>query len=146
MGIVETAQAKEIAQEKNLDLVMIAPKANPPVCKIISYKKYCYEQKKKDRESRKNQKTMAVKEVRVSLSISEHDLGVKLKRASEFLNDVNKVKLSIKFRGRELARMDTAHALVRKIVDTLGDSCLIEKPATFENRNMFVMFIPNTKG
>jgi len=140
-----TVEAKEIAREKHLDLVMIAPKAVPPVCKIISYKKYCYEQKKKERESRKNQKTMDTKEIRISLSIDTHDLEVKLKQATKFLEDGNKVKLSIKFRGRELARMDSAHALIRKVVDILGDSCLIEKPATFENRSVFVMFVPNIK-
>ena len=145
LGIVPIAQAKKIAQEKQLDLVKIAPDAKPPVCKIINYSKYRYEQMKKEKEARKKQKIIVTKEIRISLNIDVHDLEVKIKKASQFLSDGNKVKLSIKFRGREMGHMDLAHELINKFVDKLSGVGIVEKPATFENRSVFLMLAPIVK-
>ncbi len=139
------AQARKIAQEKQLDLVKISPDAKPPVCKIINYSKYRYEQIKREKEARKRQKVFVVKEIRISLNIDTHDLEVKIKKAIQFLNEGNKVKLSIKFRGREMGHKESANALIREFIDKLNGICLIEKPATFENRSVFLILAPITK-
>ena len=139
------AQARKIAQEKQLDLVKISPDAKPPVCKIINYSKYRYEQIKREKEARKRQKVFVVKEIRISLNIDTHDLEVKIKKAIQFLNEGNKVKLSIKFRGREMGHQESANALIREFIDKLNGICLIEKPATFENRSVFLILAPITK-
>ncbi len=138
-------QARKIAQEKQLDLVKIAPDAKPPVCKIINYSKYRYEQMKKEKEARKKQKIIVTKEIRISLNIDVHDLEVKTKKASQFLRDGNKVKLSIRFRGRELGHTDLAHELINKFVDSLKEVGTVEKPATFENRSAFLVLAPIIK-
>jgi translation initiation factor IF-3 len=142
---VPIAQARKIAQEKQLDLVKISPDAKPPVCKIINYSKYRYEQIKREKEARKRQKVFVVKEIRISLNIDTHDLEVKIKKAIQFLNEGNKVKLSIKFRGREMGHKESANALIREFIDKLNGICLIEKPATFENRSVFLILAPITK-
>lgn len=139
------AQARKIAQEKQLDLVKISPDAKPPVCKIINYSKYRYEQIKREKEARKRQKVFVVKEIRISLNIDTHDLEVKIKKAIQFLNEGNKVKLSIKFRGREMGHKESANALIREFIDKLNGICLIEKPATFENRSVFLILAPIIK-
>lgn len=138
-------QARKIAQEKQLDLVKIAPDAKPPVCKIINYSKYRYEQMKKEKEARKKQKIIVTKELRISLNIDVHDLEVKTKKAFQFLNDGNKVKLSIRFRGREMGHADLAHELINKFVDKLKEVGIVEKPATFENRSAFLVLAPIIK-
>lgn len=138
-------QARKIAQEKQLDLVKIAPDAKPPVCKIINYSKYRYEQMKKEKEARKKQKIIVTKELRISLNIDVHDLEVKTKKAFQFLSDGNKVKLSIRFRGREMGHADLAHELINKFVDSLKEVGTVEKPATFENRSAFLVLAPIIK-
>ena len=108
IGIVSARDAQKMADEKNLDLVKISPQAKPPVCKIMNYSKYKFDLAKKEKEARKKQKVVAVKEVRLSPNIDTHDVQVKVKNAIKFLKDGNKVKVSIRFRGRELSRTDVA--------------------------------------
>ena len=131
-----------MADEAECDLVMISPGAKPPVCKIMDLGKFIYEQSKKEKEAKKNQKVVNIKEVRVSLTIEEHDIDIKAKNARKFLLDGDKVKITVRFRGRE---MELGH-LGRKILDTfaskLEDVCIIEKHAKREGRNMTMIVGP----
>ncbi len=144
-GIVSIEFARKLADEKQLDLVKIAPDANPPVCKLVNYSKFKYELVKKEKEARKKQKIIVTKEIRISLNIDTHDLNVKMKKAAQFLNDGNKVKLSIRFKGRELGRTDLANDLINKFKDTLKEIGNVEKAAVFENRSVFLTFTPILK-
>ncbi len=144
-GIVPIEFARKLADEKQLDLVKIAPDANPPVCKLVNYSKFKYELVKKEKEARKKQKIIVTKEIRISLNIDTHDLNVKMKKAAQFLNDGNKVKLSIRFKGRELGRTDLANDLINKFKDTLKEIGNVEKAAVFENRSVFLTFAPILK-
>ncbi|WP_171011356.1 translation initiation factor IF-3 [Haloimpatiens lingqiaonensis] len=142
LGIISSREALAIAEEKELDLVMIAPNANPPVCRIMDYGKFIYEQSKKEKEAKKKQNIINIKEVRLSPTIEEHDLEVKAKNARKFLEAGNKVKVTIRFRGREA---DYSH-IGRKIVDSfyqlLEDVCIKEKEAKLEGRNMIMVLAP----
>ncbi|MGG7176239.1 translation initiation factor IF-3 [Clostridium paraputrificum] len=142
LGILQTVEAQRMADEAELDLVMISPGAKPPVCKIMDLGKFIYEQSKKEKEAKKNQKVVNIKEVRVSLTIEEHDIDIKAKNARKFLLDGDKVKITVRFRGRE---MELGH-LGRKILDTfaskLEDVCIVEKPAKREGRNMTMIVGP----
>lgn len=144
-GIVSIEFARKLADERQLDLVKIAPDANPPVCKLVNYSKFKYELVKKEKEARKKQKIIVTKEIRISLNIDTHDLNVKMKKAAQFLNDGNKVKLSIRFKGRELGRTDLANDLINKFKDTLKEIGNVEKAAVFENRSVFLTFAPILK-
>ena len=117
IGIVSARDAQKMADEKNLDLVKISPQAKPPVCKIMNYSKYKFDLAKKEKEARKKQKVVAVKEVRLSPNIDTHDVQVKIKNAIKFLKDGNKVKVSIRFRGRELSRTDVAIDIMKDFAD-----------------------------
>lgn len=145
LGIVSISEARKIAEERKLDLVKIVPDAKPPVCKIINYGKYKYELLKKEKEARKRQKTADVKEIRISVNIGTHDLEVKIKQALGFIKSGNKVKLSIKFRGREVGRMELASDLINKFTESMKTVSIIEKSATVENRNIFIIFAPVPK-
>lgn len=145
LGIVPTTHALNLAREKQLDLVKIAPEAKPPVCKIMNYSKFKYEQIKKEKEARKKQKIIVTKELRISLNIDVHDLEVKIKKAAQFLQAGSKVKLSIRFRGREMGHSDLARKLIDKFVDNLNGICSVDKPATFENRSVFLVLAPINK-
>ena len=142
LGVVSSAEARRLAEEKDLDLVMISPNAKPPVCKIMDYGKYVYEQSKKEKEAKKKQKVVSIKEVRVSLTIEEHDIDIKAKNARKFLLDGDKVKITVRFRGRE---MELAH-IGQKILDNfaakLDDVCLVEKRPKKEGRNMTMVLGP----
>jgi len=142
LGVISSREALAIAEEKELDLVMIAPNANPPVCRIMDYGKFIYEQSKKEKEAKKKQNIINIKEVRLSPTIEEHDLEVKAKNARKFLETGNKVKVTIRFRGREA---DYSH-IGRKIVDSfyqlLEDVCIKEKEAKLEGRNMTMVLAP----
>lgn len=142
LGVVSSAEARKLAEEKDLDLVMISPNAKPPVCKIMDYGKYIYEQSKKEKEAKKKQKVVSIKEVRVSLTIEEHDIDIKAKNARKFLLDGDKVKITVRFRGRE---MELAH-IGQKILDNfaakLEDVCLVEKRPKKEGRNMTMVLGP----
>jgi translation initiation factor IF-3 len=142
LGIMLLSHAKKIAENKDLDLIEIAPNAKPPVCKIMNYSKYKYEQLKKAKEAKKKQKFVMAKEIRTSLNIDDHDLQVKIKKAREFLESGNKVKLLIKFRGREINRMSSANDLIKKFVESLQGISVIERHAVFENRSVFMILMP----
>ncbi len=140
LGILSAKEALKLAGEKNLDLVKIAPQAVPPVCRIMDYGKYRFEQAKKEKEARKNQKVIEIKEIRLSLSIDTHDFETKLNHARKFLEAGNKVKVSIKFKGREMAHPEMGEVIVKKFADSCSDIANIDKMPKLEGRSM-VMFL-----
>ena len=139
LGVMKTFDAIGKAQEKNLDLVLVAPNGNPPVCKIMNYGKYKFEQAKKEKEARKNQKTFETKELRVTPNIEEHDFGFKAKNARKFLEDGNKVKITVRFRGRELNYVKLGEQALNKFVEELSDIAVVEKKPLLEGKNMFII-------
>ena len=142
LGIMSSARALEIATEKNLDLVLIAPQGVPPVCRIMDFGKHKFEQAKRDKEARKNQKIVETKEIRLSLKIDKHDLETKLKHATAFLSAGDKVKVSIRFRGREIAHASQGTALMEKVAETLGELGKIDKMPRMEGRSMIMFITP----
>lgn len=142
LGIMSSAEALEIADQKQLDLVMIAPQAKPPVCKLMEYGKYLYEVQKKEKEARKNQKVINIKEVRISPNIEEHDLNVKAKNAGKFLRDGDKVKVTVRFRGREADYSHFGEELLKQFAEKLHDVGVIEKKPLLEGRNMTMVISP----
>ena len=140
LGIMTSVQALQKAADLDLDLVKIAPQAVPPVCKIIDYGKYRFEQAKRDKEARKNQHIVAIKEVRLSLKIDTHDFNTKVGHAQRFLQEGNKVKASIRFRGREMGHPDLGHEIMRRFAKALSDCATVEKPSKMEGWNM-LMFL-----
>ena len=147
IGIVPLQDALRIAEEKGLDLVEIAPQANPPVCKILDYGKFMYELKKKEKEARKKQKEHAieVKDIMLSLRIDEHDLKVKLKHMREFLMDGDKVKVRIRFRGRENLHPELGDKLANKIIEDLSDVGQLEAPIKREGNFLTFSLLPKKK-
>jgi len=144
LGVMNIAAALHIAEEKQLDLVKIAPQARPPVCKIMDYGKYRFEQSKREREMRKNQKVIVIKEVQLSATIEENDVAVKAKNATKFLSDGNKVKVSIRFRGRQIAHSDIGLKVMQDFIERVQDLCVVEKRPMMEGRNMFMILAPKT--
>lgn len=142
LGIMSARQAMEMAFEKQLDLVKIAPQAKPPVCRIMDYGKFRFEQSKKEKEARKNQKIINIKEIRFSPTIEEHDLSFKAKNAQKFLQDGDKVKVTIRFRGREVDHVAFGEKALNKFFDMIKDYCVIEKPAKLEGKNMTMILTP----
>ena len=142
LGIMSLRQALEIAEQKNLDLVKIAPQANPPVCKIIDYGKFRFEQGKREKEARRNQRVVEIKEVRLSLNIDTHDFETKKNHALRFIADGNKVKASIRFRGREMGHPELGLEIMRKFSDAMSEVAVVEKPAKLEGRNMLMFLAP----
>ena len=142
LGIVSAKEAMKIAYEKNLDLVKIAPNANPPVCKIMDYGKYMFDLAKKEKEVRKNQKIVNVKEVRIGLDIGEHDFNVKVKQAIRFLKSEDKVKLTVRFVGREMNFTDRGHELINRFVECVSEVGTMEKKPKLEGRRMSVIINP----
>lgn len=140
LGIMSARDAMKLAREANLDLVKIAPTAKPPVCKIIDYGKYRYEQARKEKEARKKQKTIEVKEVRLSPNIDTNDLNTKVNQARKFVSSGNKVKVAVRFRGRELARTAVGKTILEDFAQKLSDIAVIDKPAKLEGKSM-VMFL-----
>ncbi len=134
--------AQKIANSKNLDLVKIAPQAKPPVCKIMDYGKYKYELAKREKEARKNQKTVDVKEVRLSANIEMHDLNVKANQARRFLQNGDKVKVSLRFRGRELSNTSKGQTIIREFAKILEDDCVVEREPRLEGRQMIMILAP----
>lgn len=135
-GIVPTMEALRMARERELDLVEVAPTANPPVCKILDYGKYRFEQEKKLRDSRKNQKMLKLKEIRMQPKIGPGDLDTKAKHVQEFLNEGNKVKITIRFRGRELAHTELGYDVLKEVQKRLDGNYTIEKQPAMEGRFM----------
>ncbi len=144
LGIMSARDAQRLAREKNLDLVKISPKAKPPVCKIIDYGKFRYEQAKRDKEAKKKQNIISVKEVRLSPNIEQHDIDTKMKHARKFLDNGDKVKVSVRFRGRELAHTSIGRGILLKFAESLADIADIEKNPKMEGRSM-VMFMTKKK-
>ena len=139
LGIVSTREALEKAGENNLDLVLVAPNSKPVVCKIMNYGKYKFEQAKKEKEAKKKQKVLEVKEIRVTPNIEEHDFGFKSKNARKFLEDGNKVKITVRFRGREVNNSKAGELVLNKFIENLSDVSQVEKAPKLEGRNMFTI-------
>lgn len=148
LGIMQVRDALQMAMEQHLDLVEIAPKAKPPVCRIMDFGKYRYEQQKREKEARKKQKVISVKEVKLRPNIEQHDFDVKLKNAVRFLEEGNKVKVTIMFRGRELSHPELGREILGRVAEQLKDSVSIERDAKLEGKNMIMILAPKaqTKG
>ncbi len=142
LGIMSAAEALKIAESKNLDLVKIAPAAKPPVCKIMDYGKFRFEKAKKEKEARKNQKIIEIKEIRLSLNIDTHDFDTKINHARKFLASGDKVKVSIRFRGREMTHPELGLNIMQKCAEAIADAAVIEKPAKLEGRQMLMFLAP----
>ncbi|MBR4955910.1 MAG: translation initiation factor IF-3 [Clostridia bacterium] len=145
LGIVDIATAQAKADERGLDLVKIAPMAQPPVCRVMDYGKFRFEQTKKEKEARRNQKVVDIKEVRLSAKIDVHDFEVRVKSAQKFLTGGDKVKASIRFRGREMAHTDLGLAIMDRFAEALTDYGTVEKPAKLEGRQMLMFLAPSKK-
>ncbi|HOQ00865.1 MAG TPA: translation initiation factor IF-3 [Acetivibrio clariflavus] len=142
IGIMSSKEALELANAKSLDLVKIAPQASPPVCRIMDYGKYMFELSKKEKEARKNQKIISVKEIRLSASIEEHDFEFKVKNAIRFLKDGDKVKVSVKFRGREMNYTDLGQQVLEKFAEAVKEYGSVEKKPKLEGRSMIMIINP----
>ena len=136
---MSTKEALEIANKENLDLVLVAPNSKPVVCKIMNYGKYKFEQAKREKEAKKKQKVLEVKELRVTPNIEEHDFGFKSKNARKFLEAGNKVKITLRFRGREVNNVKAGEIVLNKFIEELQDISVVEKQPKLEGRNMFII-------
>lgn len=142
LGIMSSEQALKLAIDQNCDLVKIAPNANPPVVKIMDYGKYKFEQTKREKEAKKKQQTVTLKEMRLSPTIDQHDLAIKAKNVTKFLKEGDKVKVSIRFRGRQLSHTDQGKMVMNKFIELLGDDVNVDKQAQMDGRNMFMILSP----
>lgn len=142
LGVKSRQDALDIAATRNLDLVLVAPNAKPPVCRIMDYGKYRFEQQKKEKEARKKQKIINVKEVRLSPGIEEHDFNTKLRNARKFLEKGDKVKVSIRFRGRAITHKDLGRKVLEQMADECKDLSTVEQKPKMEGRSMFLMLAP----
>lgn len=139
LGIMSSQEAMKLAQEADLDLVKIAPGAKPPVCKIIDYGKYRYEQSRKEKQAKKNQKMIEIKEIRMSPNIDTNDLNTKISAAKKFLSKGNKVKVTLRFRGREMAHVNNSRHILDDFAEALSEFAVVEKQPKLEGRNMSMM-------
>ena len=142
LGIMSAQEALKIAVEKELDLVKIAPGSNPPVCKVMDYGKFRFEQAKKEKEAKKNQRVIEIKEIRMSPGIGENDFNTKLKNGQKFLNDGDRVKVSVRFRGREMAHTDIGEQLLKDFAAKCADIATLDKNPKLEGRNMSMFLSP----
>ena len=142
LGIMSAAQALDMADEQGLDLVKISPNAVPPVCKIMDYSKFCFDQKKREKEAKKNQKVVEIKEIRMSPSIDTNDFNTKVKAALKFLSDGNRVKVSVRFRGREMAHTNLGEKLLVEFADACAEIANMEKNPKLEGRFMAMFLTP----
>lgn len=142
LGIMSAREAQALADDKSLDLVKISPTAKPPVCKIMDYSKFKFDKAKKEKEARKKQKVVSVKELRLSPNIDKHDVQVKVKKAIEFLKNGDKVKISIKFRGRELGHTDIANDIMADFAEKVSEYGIIEKAPKMEAKSMAMFLSP----
>ena len=142
LGIMLTTQALALAEEQELDLVKIAPNARPPVCKLMDYGKYRFEMSKKEREIKKNQKVIETKEVRLSATIEDHDIDVKYRQAIKFLQDGNKIKVTIRFRGRQISHSEIGAEVMQEFAERIKDYGTVERRPLVEGRNMTMMVAP----
>ncbi len=142
LGVVPIAEAQRIAAEKGLDLVKIAPKAEPPVCRVMDYGKFRFEQAKKEKEARKNQRIVEIKEIRLSAKIDVHDFEVKAKAAQKFLKHGDKVKVSVRFRGREMAHTSIGLTILKRFAEACAEVSTVEKEPKLEGRQMLMFLAP----
>ena len=142
MGIMSPRDALRMAIDKDLDLVKVAPQAKPPVCKILDYGKYRFEQAKREKEAKKKQKVIEIKEVRLSPNIEDHDMNTKAKMAAKFLQNGDKVKVSVRFRGREMTRTEVGRVVLDQFVQSIADVAEVEKPPKMEGRSMVMFLMP----
>ena len=142
LGIMSSADALHIADERGLDLVKISPNATPPVCKIMDYSKFCFDQKKREKEAKKNQRVVEIKEIRMSPSIDTNDFNTKVKAAQKFLNDGNRVKVSVRFRGREMAHTDIGRDLLVRFAEAVAEVANLDKEPKMEGRSMSIFLSP----
>ena len=145
LGVMSSGKALEIAEDKNLDLVLVAPNGNPPVCKIMNYGKYKFEQAKKEKEAKKKQKVAELKELRITPNIDEHDFNFKCKNARKFIEDGAKVKITVRFRGRELNYVKLGETTLNRFSEALADVANVEKKPVLEGKNMFVILSKKTE-
>ena len=145
MGLMSSAEAQKIADEQDLDLVMISPNAKPPVCKIMDYGKYRFEQNKKVKEAKKNQHVMDVKEIRMAPGIGENDFNTKLKNGQKFLADGDRVKVTVRFRGREMAHTNIGEKLLRDFAEKCAEVANLDKEPKLEGRNMSIFLSPKSQ-
>ena len=138
-GVMKLDEALDLAYEKKLDLVLVAPNAQPPVCKIMNYGKYKFEQTKREKEAKKKQKVLEIKEIRITPNIEQHDFEFKVKNARKFIEDGNKVKITVRFRGRELNYVKLGEDNLNKFIEALSDIASPEKKAVLEGKNMFII-------
>lgn len=143
LGVMTTSKAIDMALDKNLDLVLVAPNGNPPVCKMMNYGKYKFEQAKKEKEAKKKQKTFELKEIRITPNTEEHDFNFKAKNARKFLEEGSKVKITVRFRGRELNYTKAGEENLNKFIEALSDIASPDKKPTLEGKNMFVILSKN---
>jgi len=142
LGIVSSERALELAEEQDLDLVMIAPQAKPPVCRIMDYGKYRFEQQKREKEASKKQKVVEVKEIRLSLNIDTHDFETKLGHAKKFIAEGNRIKVSIRLRGREMAHASRGNEVMDRFAEALNEVAVVDKPAKLEGRSIQMFMSP----
>lgn len=142
LGIMSAGEALAIAEENELDLVKIAPQAVPPVCKVMDYGKYRFEQQKREKEAKKNQHVIEIKEIRLSLNIDTHDFETKVNQATKFIKNGNKLKVSIRFRGREMGHPEHGKEIMDKFAAAMSEVANIEKAASLEGRNMLMFMVP----
>lgn len=145
LGVMETRKAIEMATQQGLDLAEISPTSNPPVCKILDYGKFKYQNKKKAKQAKKNQVVTALKEVQFRPQTDTHDIEFKVKHITRFLAEGNKVKVSVRFRGREASHADLGHALLKQIIDMVGSSGTVELNPKMEGKILSLIFAPNAK-
>lgn len=142
LGIMSSKDALKIADEQGLDLVKISPQATPPVCKLMNYGKFRFEQSKREKEAKKNQHVVEIKEIRMSPGIDIGDFNTKLKNAQKFIADGDRVKVTVRFRGREMAHTDIGRALLERFADQCSETATLDKPAKLEGRNMSLFLSP----
>jgi translation initiation factor IF-3 len=142
LGILPIRDARRVAEDKNLDLVNVAPTARPPVCRVMDYGKFKYEQSKKEKEARKNQKVIELKEVRMTPNIEEHDFQVKLRNVVKFLNEGDKVKVSVRFRGREITHSSIGQQVLMRLAQGVSEQAIVERLPKLEGRHMIMILSP----
>jgi translation initiation factor IF-3 len=144
LGVFSSRDALRIAQERGLDLVEVAPNARPPVCRIMDYGKYKYEQSKREREARKKQKVVTIKEIKMRPNIETHDFEVRRRQTEQFLRDGDKIKATIMFRGREVVHADLGKVVLERLLEAVKDLCIVERPPKLEGKNMVMILAPKT--
>jgi translation initiation factor IF-3 len=145
LGVMSSMQANQIAEQQGLDLLCVAPQARPPVCKILDYGKHRFEQQKKAKEAKKNQQIIDIKEVQLSPQIGDHDLMVKVKRAREFFEEGHKVKIVLRFRGRQMAHQDFGMDTMQRFIDHVSDLSQVEKKPELEGKLLIAILSSNVK-